>query len=105
MEFIETAVYTEDAEDLLTKEEQRALQNQLIARPDFGAIIRGTVGLRKMRVGIRGRGKSGGARVIYYWLDKHNQIFLLYIYNKTKQGDLTPEHKKILADLVASLKE
>ena len=105
MEFVETKNYTEDVEDLLTPEEQRELQSRLISRPNAGAVIRGTGGCRKLRVRMRGRGKSGGGRVIYYWIDEKEKIYLLHIYDKTKQEDLTPEQAKTLAVIAARMKE
>lgn len=67
MHFIETPIFTRRLESLLAEEEYRELQNALIERPEAGATIRGSGGLRKLRWAAKGRGKSGGVRVIYYW--------------------------------------
>ncbi len=56
--------------------------------------------LRKVRWGVRGRGKRGGVRVIYYWDDPSDTIYLLLIYKKVQQDDLTPQQIKILRRLV-----
>ena len=66
MKIIETSVFTERINILLTDEEYRNLQNELILNPGKGKVIRGSGGLRKIRSGISGRGKSGGVRIIYY---------------------------------------
>ena len=66
----------------------------------MGDIIQGTGGLRKVRWKQEGRGKSGGVRVIYYWMTKNEQIYMLYIYQKTKQEDLTSEQVKVLKSIV-----
>ena len=52
----------------LMSDEQRAQVVEMLARdPECGEIMRGTGGVRKVRVALAGRGKSGGARVIYYF--------------------------------------
>ena len=52
----------------MTDEEYRVLQEALVFRPTMGDLIPGSGGLRKVRWKIEGRGKSGGVRVIYYWV-------------------------------------
>jgi mRNA-degrading endonuclease RelE of RelBE toxin-antitoxin system len=57
---------------LLTDEEYRGLQNELVEDPQRGDPIKGGGGIRKLRHAVQGRGKSGGVRVIYYRVkDKH----------------------------------
>ena len=68
----------------MSDDEYMELQEALVNRPDMGDIIQGTGGLRKVRWKQEGRGKSGGVRVIYYWMTKNKQIYMLYIYQKTK---------------------
>lgn len=60
MKIIETTIFTKKLNSLLSDEEYRNLQNELILNPEKGKIIRGGGGLRKIRWGISGRGKSGG---------------------------------------------
>lgn len=67
MRFVETPVFTRAVTSLLSDEEYRQLQLALLIRPEQGALIRGSGGLRKLRWGAQGRGKRGGVRVIYYW--------------------------------------
>jgi mRNA-degrading endonuclease RelE of RelBE toxin-antitoxin system len=100
MVFIETAVFTRQVRQLLTDEEYRLLQNELVLRPEAGAIIQGSGGLRKVRWSMQGRGKRGGTRVIYYWAPRHDQIVMLLIYPKNVQDDLTPSQLKILRQVV-----
>jgi len=66
MIFIETSVFTRQVLELLTDEEYAGFQSELAANPLAGDVIEGTGGLRKVRVAAKGRGKRGGARVIYY---------------------------------------
>jgi hypothetical protein len=63
-------------------------------------LIRGSGGLRKLRWRAEGRGKRGGTRVIYYWADARGYIFLLDIYPKSEQEDLTPREIKQLRAIV-----
>ena len=81
-------------------EEYRRLQAALIANPELGDLIRGTGGLRKARWSVHGRGKRGGARVIYYWVTKRHQMLMLLIYPKSARDDLTADEQKLLAKLV-----
>ena len=85
---------------LLTDEEYRRFQNELILNPTKGKIIKSSGGLRKIRWRLQGRGKSGGVRIIYYWISKNETILLLLIYSKTEQDDLTKDQLKILKTLV-----
>jgi mRNA-degrading endonuclease RelE of RelBE toxin-antitoxin system len=68
VEIIETSIFTRQVQELLNDEEYRLLQSALLSRPDLGAIIPGSGGLRKARWSTRRRGKRGGLRVIYYWV-------------------------------------
>ena len=74
MRFVETPIFTRQIKEMLSEGEYRALQGALILRPAQGALIRGSGGLRKIRFGLRGRGKRGGARVIYYWHDGEKSL-------------------------------
>ena len=57
-------------------------------------------GIRKMRYGLRGKGKRGGMRVIHYWVLRDETILLLYAYAKNAQEDLTESQKKTLRRLI-----
>ena len=100
MKIIETAVFTKRLRVFLNEEEYRKLQNELILNPGKGKIIRGSGGLRKFRWSIPGKGKSGGVRIIYYWVTIEEIILMLFIYSKNEQDDLTNEQLKILKSLV-----
>jgi len=85
----------------MSDDEYKELQEALIIRPDLGDLIQGSGGLRKVRWRLTGKGKSGGVRVIYYWVLPDDQIRMLYVYPKGKQDNLTPEQLKQLRSLVA----
>ena len=75
---------------------------RLAANPQLGARIKGGGGIRKVRVAVGSRGKSGGGRVIYYWAVRRDVILLLYAYPKNVTADLTP---KQVAQLAKAVKE
>ena len=97
--FIETQVFTKQITSMLDEAEYRQLQVTLALKPQAGDIIRGSGGLRKIRWAVRGRGKSGGIRVIYY-LVADEEIYFLFAYAKNQQEDLDSGQLRILRNLV-----
>ena len=77
VELIETSTFTRQITALLSDEEYGAFQSRLAANPGLGALIKGGGGIRKIRVAVGARGKSGGARVIYYWAVRKDVVLLL----------------------------
>jgi hypothetical protein len=53
---------------------------------------------------VRGRGKRGGSRVIYYWQVSAHRMYLIYGYVKSEREDLTQQQIKVLADLMRDVK-
>jgi hypothetical protein len=100
MVIIETPIFTRRIQELIPKEEYRLLQLHLVNKPEAGKVIQGSGGLRKLRWAAGGHGKSGGIRVIYYWVVSHDTILLLYAYPKSKQDDLTPEQLQQIRKVV-----
>ncbi len=100
MILIETSVFTRQILLLLPDDEYRKLQVVLANRPDVGALIRGSGGLRKVRWALPGKGKSGGVRIIYYWAVKQDHLLLLFAYPKSVQGDLSPAQLRVLKRIV-----
>jgi mRNA-degrading endonuclease RelE of RelBE toxin-antitoxin system len=96
MKIIETPIFTRRLKDVLDDEDYRELQNYIIANPYSGKVIPHSSGLRKLRWSSSGRGKRGGSRIIYYWYSEKEIIFMLLIYPKSVQDDLTSEQLKIL---------
>jgi hypothetical protein len=75
-------------------------QSRIAANPQLGRLIRGGGGIRKVRVAVGTHGKSGGARVIYYWAVRRDVIMLLYAYKKSAVANLTPKQVSQLAKIV-----
>ena len=100
MKFLETPTFTKIVNQCLHDDEYRLLQTALVLRPEQGVLIPGTSGLRKLRWGGKGHGKRGGYRLIYYWDRSSDTIYMLYLYPKNEQEDLTAQQTKILRQLV-----
>lgn len=103
MEFIETPTFTRLLSALLTDDEYAEMQVALVENPERGDIIKGGGGIRKLRYGLPGRGKSGGVRVIYYWIKDDHQIYMLVVYPKSKKDDLTDKETALLREFVKEL--
>jgi mRNA-degrading endonuclease RelE of RelBE toxin-antitoxin system len=99
--FIETPLFTKLVVGLLSDDEYASFQRWLMANPKAGDVIRDTDGLRKVRWSAGNKGKSGGIRVIYYYLDEMAQIRLLLIYRKGVKDDLTGKEKEVLRGIKA----
>lgn len=104
MIFIETLAFTRLITELMKDEDYGQFQRELAWAPESGDVIEGTGGLRKIRVALPGRGKSGGARVIYYYFSSASQIVLMFAYPKNVQDNLTPAQKKALRAVIENWK-
>ena len=101
---VETSAFARRAEKLLSIEEHEELVFYLALHPESGDEIPGTGGIRKVRFAARGKGKSGGVRVIYYFFDEENPLYAIFLYGKNEQADLTPQQKRDVAAFAAKLK-
>lgn len=86
--FIETSTFTSLVKAYLADDDYAALQKHIMENPKSGPVIRGSGGIRKVRWALPGMGKSGGVRVIYYWLESQAQIFMLTIYGKSEKANI-----------------
>lgn len=100
MEIVETRGFTARICDLLHDEDYRLLQLELVRNPEAGRLIPETGGLRKLRWSASGRGKRGGARVIYFWHPKSQQLLMLFVYPKNERSDLTAAQRRALRKIV-----
>lgn len=105
MTFTEHPVFTRRIMELLTDEEYREFQSELAANPELGDVIPGLGGLRKIRLALPGRGKRGGARVLYLLFVRAETVFLLYVFVKGEFEDLPPDKRKIIRGLVDEIKK
>jgi len=102
---VETPSYLADAEKLFTEDERKAIVDQIANDPLCGVVIPGTHGIRKVRVGFDGRGKRGGARMIYVFFGDDMPIFLLAAFAKNERADLTPKERAALGKVVLTMVE
>jgi hypothetical protein len=104
--FIELAEFTAWVRSYLTDDSLDAIQRELLSDPQRGDVIPGCGGLRKLRVADprRGKGKRGGARVIYLHVVEADVIYLMDIYGKDEREDLTADQKRILKGLAEESK-
>ena len=93
-------VFTRLIRGLLEDDQYRSLQMALLLRPQQGALIPGSRGLRKIRWGTSTKGKRGGLRIIYYWDVASETLYMLFAYSKNQQGDLTRDQVRTIARLV-----
>ena len=100
MVIIETSIFTRRITELLSDDEYRELQATLVEHPKAGPVIPRSGGIRKLRWSASGRGKRGGARVIYYWATEQEHLLMLFIYAKNESDDLTQDQIKTLRHIV-----
>jgi mRNA-degrading endonuclease RelE of RelBE toxin-antitoxin system len=102
MEFIEAPAFTRHLGNYLDDEQLRRLQSVLANSPQLGDVMPGTGGFRKLRWADarRHKGRRGGLRVIYYWFDESDQIWLMAIFDKNEAVDLAPEQRKVLKAMI-----
>lgn len=89
----------------LTDKDLKRLQEQLLADPKVGAVMKGTGGIRKMRFAFEHQGKSGGVRVIYIDFEVYEKIFLLAAYSKNEKDNLSKAERNELHQLVGMLED
>ena len=70
----------------------------LVRYPDKGNVIPGTGGVRKLRWALKGKGKRGGLRVIYYWKRTESEIWLLTLYSKSERVTIPAHILKQIAE-------
>ncbi|MCW2474704.1 MULTISPECIES: type II toxin-antitoxin system RelE/ParE family toxin [unclassified Symbiopectobacterium] len=101
--FIETPIFTRQIKQIATDDELKTLQRTLIESPEKGDLIPQTGGLRKIRMAVGAKGKSGGVRVIYF-LATVEVIYLVLAYSKSMKESLSDAEKIELKKLTALLK-
>ena len=96
--------FKSEAMALIGMEGIEAVAEYLSGQPDAGDVIPGSGGVRKLRWAAKGKGKRGGARIIYLYVVVAGKLYLMRCYAKNSQTDLTAEEKKQLREIGASLK-
>jgi hypothetical protein len=100
---VETASFVTDAKVCMTNSERTEAVNMIAANPACGDIVSGGGGIRKVRFAVGGRGKSGGVRIIYYFHNERVPVFLLAVFAKNEQANLTRAEVNLLGNAAKML--
>ena len=103
MTVVETARFLKDATHLMTESERIKLVAFIATSPRAGDLIPETGGVRKFRWALSGKGKRGGARVVYYFHNERMPLFLLAAYGKNEKANLSKAERNAMAELIPTL--
>jgi hypothetical protein len=87
----------------LSVDEQFELEDIILESPDKGELIQGTGGLRKIRVGLNKKGKSGGIRVLYVDFAHYGKVYCLFAYSKNESETITDKQKQMFRQMINEL--
>lgn len=94
---IETHTFLKDAADAgMAEEERLAIVSSIAQDPNQGDLMAGTGGVRKVRFAGRGKGKSGGYRVVTYFAAVDVPVLLLAVINKSERANLSKAERNEL---------
>jgi hypothetical protein len=102
--FVEAVNFKKKVDRLDEKDLLQTIQNDILKDPEIGVLVRGTGGLRKFRIGAKGKGKSGGIRVFYLDIPTKEKCYLLFILEKSEIENISAEEKKELREVAKLLK-
>lgn len=97
---IETPTYSRKAEALLNEDEREEFAVFISQNPSAGSVVRGSVGVRKIRWARTGSGKRGGVRVIYYNQLHHEEVWLLTLYAKTERSTIPAYELRLIKEAI-----
>ena len=101
----ETLTFQRQADDVWSDEDREAFIDFIARNPEAGDIIRDGGGVRKVRWGRQGTGKSGGARVIYFFYNLGTPLYLLLVYAKAVRADISHDAKKTVREFAERIKQ
>lgn len=103
--FVELPIFRSRWKDMGLDDDLKRLQEELLADPKVGAVMRGTGGVRKMRFAFEQKGKSGSVRVIYVDFEVYEKIFLITAYPKNEKDNLTDSERNEIRQMIHALEE
>lgn len=103
LHFVRLRTYERSRRGVLSDAEEEGLEWLIRLNPEAYPVIPHSGGFRKIRVGIGGRGKRGGARVVYYYLHRKRRVYLILAYAKNVTDDLTQGQIKALKEIAVAL--
>lgn len=102
---VETPEFIRRADELMSDEERAAIVSYLACHPTAGVLVPGAGGIRKVRRGLEGRGKRGGARVVYFFAGLDIPLFALTVFAKNERADLSQDDRNAFRRLTKVLVE
>lgn len=87
---VETPTFQKQAARLWSLEERHGFIDWISVNPEAGDVIPGAEGARKVRWAVRGKGKRGGVRVIYFNLSENEIVLLVAVYAKADKANIAP---------------
>lgn len=102
--FVETHRFRMSSKNVLSDDDLRALGDLLLAQPAAGDLVPRTGGARKIRVPLGGRGKRGGARVVYFYHEAAGRIYYLLVYPKNVAVSLSEAGKQQMQVMLDHIK-
>lgn len=105
LSYVHVPAFDETAEGLLDDDDIRHVQLILNEDPHAGVVVPGTGGLRKLRIPASGRGKRGGGRLIYFYVEVRFRIYLMAVFPKNEYGDISPAGYRALKELAKRLRK
>ena len=102
---VETNQFIKRAEKRLSGPEKDDLIDYIAANPKAGVIIPKTGGVRKLRFAREGQGKSGSFRVVYYYYNEKNPVFLFEVFGKNEKSNISDQQKKALYKIIQQMKK
>jgi len=104
-EIVSLSAYETQVSALLTEEERLAMEFFVACGPEDHPVIPGSGGFRKARWARPGKGKSGGFRVVYFFLAKPGRIYMATIYAKSRRETLSAADRNVLAKIATEIKK
>ena len=105
LEFVYLPLFERTRKGLLSEDDLRRLENDLLGNPQTGDVENNAGGVRKVRARTGERGKSGSARVAYLYVETRATLYFILAFPKNVQGALTQDQKKVIRTLAAQLKQ
>lgn len=99
----ETNAFIAQAKTIFSEAERQEVINMIAANPKCGALIRETGGVRKVRIALPGRGKSGGARVVYFYHNGSIPLYLLAVFAKNEKDNLSKAERNELRKMTEAI--
>ncbi len=76
------------------------IYEQLKETPLLGTALGNNCFKIRVKISSKGKGKSGGGRIITYFIREQNSVYLLDIYDKSEQADISSKNLKELVQLI-----